>query len=72
MITKFYTFGELSDAMARVGKSAANMGNSFKEWFSFLKIYDLPNGRIKHLAYYSKKKRIRKKNYHRLLKGGEG
>ena len=33
------------------------------------KLQGAPNSRIKHLALYNKKARVRKKNYKRLLRG---
>lgn len=72
-------FEELKESFAKLGQSVVECANAFKNLFSslpketkeMLRFYNFPNSRIKHLAYYSKKKRVRKKNYNRLLKGGE-
>ena len=40
-----------------------------KECETAFKIRSMPNSRVKHLALHSKKKRVRKKNINRLLRG---
>lgn len=53
--------------------TAANLSEVLKPYLkeseTAFKIRSMPNSRVKHLALHSKKKRVRKKNINRLLRG---
>jgi hypothetical protein len=62
-----YDFGS---ACAEVVKAFANMFKGFQDVIiKAAKLQAAPNSRIKHLALYGRKARVRKKNYKRLLRG---
>lgn len=61
----------LAEAAGVVAKNLCDLCDMFRESPELMKaaeIINLPHCKIKHLALYSNKKRVRKKNLKRLLK----
>jgi hypothetical protein len=57
----------MADAIAEMVHRLANLANAVVQSWRDL-ILNSGTGKIKHLALHAKKKRIRKKNFHRLQK----
>jgi len=66
---------DLKEAMCRLGETCKVTVEAFTKLFTnicdnfkpAMQIYLKPNSRIKHLALYHKKARVRKKNLKRLM-----
>ena len=67
-------FSETIEAIGKMAKACGEVLSAFCKEFKEalelpLAVYAQENSRVKHLALHSKKKRVRKKNIKRLLKG---
>jgi hypothetical protein len=73
-------YDTLSAAFVNLGRACGECVKALSDYFSkfsvcvaeMWQIYNLPDSKVKHLAMHAKKKRVRKKNYKRLLKTKEG
>ena len=60
----FQAFGaELSKALAPIVKALNNIINQYSDLY-----FENANPKLKHLAFHSKKARVRKKNLNRIIK----